>query len=272
MVSIPWSGSTSLAFNDSTAATISTLGNAALLVGGLYLLSGFPTALARSDPFGVQRRFGKPAPPAKMFKPSQKEEEGREKSRRQHRYRGVQRRGPAHLRHSLAEERTLPLPQLQEEAAKERQFNLQRPVLPQFRPFQLPRMPSLPRLRLPSFPGMGRRPRPSQPRPSPGPQSSRPAPPQSSQPAPPPQSARPAPAPQSARPAPPSQSARPALAPQTPAGPSAPLVVSPRPQSIIAPVRQQSAPLNLPNPRPVAPSDFGSAFDSDPFQEFQSAE
>jgi len=37
-------------------------------------------------------------------------------------------------------------------------------------------------------------------------------------------------------------------------------------------VQEQSAPLNLPNPRPVAQSDFGGAFDTDPFQEFQTAD
>ena len=94
LVNIPWSGATSLAFNDSTAATISTLGNAALLVGGLYLLSGFPSALARSDPFGVQRRFGAPAPPAKMFKPRGEKEHERKRGRkkvvgRHQRQRGV---------------------------------------------------------------------------------------------------------------------------------------------------------------------------------------
>jgi len=36
-------------------------------------------------------------------------------------------------------------------------------------------------------------------------------------------------------------------------------------------VQQQSAPVDLPDPRPAAPSDFGSAFDTDPFQEFQSS-
>ena len=154
-MNIPWSGATSLAFNDSTAATISTLGNAALLVGGLYLLSGFPSALARSDPFGVQRRFGKPAPPAKMFRPRGEQEKEKKRGRkkvggqRYHRQRGVERRGPGGLRQG-AEERTLPQFALPE---TERQFRV--PQLPQFRPFQL-RMPSLPNLRLPSFPGLRR--------------------------------------------------------------------------------------------------------------------
>ena len=288
LVNIPWSGATSLAFNDSTAATISTLGNAALLVGGLYLLSGFPSALARSDPFGVQRRFGKPAPPAKMFKPRGEAEQERKRGRkktggRHQRQRGVERRGPGGVRQA-PEERTLALPQFSLPET-ERQFRV-----PQFRPFQL-RMPSLPSLRLPSFPGLGRRPqnpRPAAPQtsqsspPAPAPQSARPAPqsaPQSARPAP--QSARPAPqssrpAPQSARPAPASQSprpqpqsSRPAARPQASRPP--PPVQAARPP-VIPPVQEQSAPLNLPNPRPVAQSDFGGAFDTDPFQEFQTAE
>ena len=295
LVNIPWSGATSLAFNDSTAATISTLGNAALLVGGLYLLSGFPSALARSDPFGVQRRFGKPAPPAKMFKPRGEAEQERKRGRkktggRHQRQRGVERRGPGGVRQA-PEERTLALPQFSLPET-ERQFRV-----PQFRPFQL-RMPSLPSLRLPSFPGLGRRPqspRPAAPQtsqsspPAPAPQSARPAPqsarpaPQSARPAPQsaPQSARPAPqssrpAPQSARPAPASQSprpqpqsSRPAARPQASRPP--PPVQAARPP-VIPPVQEQSAPLNLPNPRPVAQSDFGGAFDTDPFQEFQTAE
>ena len=295
LVNIPWSGATSLAFNDSTAATISTLGNAALLVGGLYLLSGFPSALARSDPFGVQRRFGKPAPPAKMFKPRGEAEQERKRGRkktggRHQRQRGVERRGPGGVRQA-PEERTLALPQFSLPET-ERQFRV-----PQFRPFQL-RMPSLPSLRLPSFPGLGRRPqnpRPAAPQtsqsspPAPAPQSARPAP-QSARPAPQsaplsarpaPQSARPAPqssrpAPQSARPAPASQSprpqpqsSRPAARPQASRPP--PPVQAARPP-VIPPVQEQSAPLNLPNPRPVAQSDFGGAFDTDPFQEFQTAE
>ena len=61
LVNIPWAGRTTLQFNDTAAATLSTLGNAALLVGGLYLLSGFPAA-ALADPFGISRRLGAPAP------------------------------------------------------------------------------------------------------------------------------------------------------------------------------------------------------------------
>merc|ERR1712002_481861 len=61
LVSIPWTKNTALSFNDTTASTLSTLGNAALLVGGLYLLSGFQGS-ALADPFGISRRFGQPAP------------------------------------------------------------------------------------------------------------------------------------------------------------------------------------------------------------------
>ena len=282
LVNIPWSGATSLAFNDSTAATISTLGNAALLVGGLYLLSGFPSALARSDPFGVQRRFGKPAPPAKMFRPRGEQEKERKRGRkkvvgRYQRQRGVERRGPGGVRQG-AEERTLPQFSLPE---TERQLRApQLPQLPQFRPFQL-RMPSLPQIRLPSFPGLRRPARPTQSRPRPAPAAAQPS--QSSPPSPPaPQSARPARpagASQSPRPAPRPQSVRPAATPvQAARPPLAPAGGSTgSPGSIIPPVQEQSvvqssAPLNLPNPRPAAPSDFGGAFDTDPFQEFQTAE
>merc|ERR1719431_318108 len=123
LVSIPWNGATQLKFNDSNAATISALGNAVLLVGGLYLLSGFPTALARSDPFGVQRRFGQPAPPAKMYKPRGEEGEGARQAgyQRRHRQRGVQRRGPGQTRQTPAEERSLP-GLSQPDTAQERQF------------------------------------------------------------------------------------------------------------------------------------------------------
>merc|ERR1719348_1225133 len=71
LVSIPWTKNTALSFNDTTASTLSTLGNAALLVGGLYLLSGFQGS-ALSDPFGISRRFGQPAlpgPPPQRVQP-----------------------------------------------------------------------------------------------------------------------------------------------------------------------------------------------------------
>jgi len=66
LVKVPWNPSTTLGYNETAASTIASLGNLGLLVGGLYLLSGFQGAaanLARSDPLGLQRRFNRPEPP-----------------------------------------------------------------------------------------------------------------------------------------------------------------------------------------------------------------
>merc|ERR1719411_2266503 len=63
LLSVPWARGASVTFNDTTASTLSTVGNAALFLGGLYLLSGFPAAAsALADPFGISRRLGVAAP------------------------------------------------------------------------------------------------------------------------------------------------------------------------------------------------------------------
>merc|ERR1719500_100362 len=63
LLSVPWARGASVTFNDTTASTLSTVGNAALFLGGLYLLSGFPAAAsALADPFGISRHLGVAAP------------------------------------------------------------------------------------------------------------------------------------------------------------------------------------------------------------------
>ena len=63
LLSVPWARGASVTFNDTTASTLSTVGNAALFLGGLYLLSGFPAAAsALADPFGISRRLGVASP------------------------------------------------------------------------------------------------------------------------------------------------------------------------------------------------------------------
>ena len=245
-------------------------------MGGLYLLSGFPTAIARSDPFGISRRFGKPAPPAKFYKPHHldttvlKKKSG---SIRQSRPRPVERRGPAE-RFPEAEERTLPqFPQLREferkpaskasrrpvnkrpQAADRQQSGLPRvPQFPSLRPLQF-RMPQLPQFRLPSLPSL-RRPRPqSRPRPQ-------------AQQAPQAQQEPQAPV---FRPQPATQAPTQAPRPQQ----TRPRAPSPRPQQQQAPVIAPVAPVTQSRPqtqpRPAVQADF-SAFNSDPFSEFQNAE
>jgi len=268
LVSIPWGQGTSLTFNDTAASTLSTLGNAALLVGGLYLLSGFPSA-ALSDPFGISRRFGQPAlpgPPPPRHQRIQhktgKQGKGKVSKRKsgKPKRRPVERRGPAMAKPTTqqsAQERQLlrpgrlpSLPTLR----PVRPLNFRMPELPTFR------LPSL-NLRRPSFPQLSnpfRRPA-SRPRPV---LQSRPRPVQSA----------PAPSPSPAAPAPASSAP---LAPSF--RPSAPNSARPAPPASapIAPVQNtqsQSAPLTLPDPRPAAPAEFGSAFDNDPFSEFQSAD
>merc|ERR1719443_1729443 len=194
LVSIPWNGATTLNFNDTAAATLSTIGNAALLVGGLYLLSGFPSTIARSDPFGISRRFGKPAPeldrfgrpapPPKFYQPQPTEVRKKKVAKtRKPRPQPFERRGPGFRYQPEAEERQLPQ-QMSESmfmkkpqpVAEERQL----PVRPfgNIRPLQF-RMPQLPSLRLPQFPSLRRpapRPRPSRPQPAPAPAGPAPTP------------------------------------------------------------------------------------------------
>jgi len=284
LVSIPWNGATTLNFNDTAAATLSTIGNAALLVGGLYLLSGFPTAIARSDPFGISKRFGKPAPPPKFYQPEQTEVRQKKKKvakTRKPRPQPFERRGPGFRYQPEAEERQLPQqmsesmfkrPSSPQPKAEERQL----PVRPfgNLRPLQF-RMPQLPRFRLPQLPSL-RRPAP---RPSPSRPQSAPAPaapvfrPQSAQ-TPAPATRRPstrAPAPV-APVRPQSAPVRPQSAPVRPqpsVRPSAPVIP---PVAPVQSVQSQSSPQTLPDPRPAAPSDFGSAFSSDPFSEFQNSD
>ena len=247
------------------------------MVGGLYLLSGFPTAIARSDPFGISRRFGKPAPPPKFYKPHHNQDAILKKksgSLRQSRPRPVERRGPSE-RFPEAEERTLPQLQLREferkpakvsrrpvnkAQAADRQQSVRVPQFPSLRPLQF-RMPQLPQFRLPSLPSLRR------PGPRPRPQS---------RPQPRPQAPAPASAPEPQQQAPVFRPG-PAQAPETPRPQQTrPRAPSPRPQSspVIAPVAPV-APVtqSRPQPQPEAPvqADF-SAFNSDPFSEFQNAE
>ena len=196
-----------------------------------------------------------------------------------------------------AEERQLPRPAVRLPSL---------PTLRPIRPLNF-RMPELPRLRIPTLPSLrsaqifhiqfeyetlcrlsiiySRRPtfpqlrnpfRPSRvPQPRPAPQSPRPAPqsapaaaPAAPVPAPlapvfePSAPATRAPAPASRPPPratrPPSRATRP-----PPRATRRPAPAAPRPT-------QQSAPLT--DPRPAAPSDFGNAFSSDPFSEFQNGE
>eukprot|EP00091_Calanus_sinicus_P014374 TRINITY_DN31882_c0_g1_i1.p1 TRINITY_DN31882_c0_g1~~TRINITY_DN31882_c0_g1_i1.p1 ORF type:complete len:236 (-),score=52.10 TRINITY_DN31882_c0_g1_i1:368-1075(-) len=155
LVSIPWGQGTALSFNDTAASTLSTLGNAALLVGGLYLLSGFNSP-ALSDPFGISRRFGQPALPGphppkhqriqhktgqhgKGMVSKRKSQKAKKPKRRP-----VERRGPA-----MAKPTT-------QQSAEERQLLRpgRLPSLPTFRPVRPLnfRMPQLPTLRMPSLP------------------------------------------------------------------------------------------------------------------------
>ena len=282
-MSIPWTGATSLQFNDTTAATLSTIGNAALLVGGLYLLSGFPSAIARSDPFGISKRFGKPAPPPKFYKPLNSAPEQTKKRRvgvsRRPSARPIdKKRGPlsgVQSRYQPIEERQLPklnklnkLPEFTRNAAKkpvaeERQLpQLPRPSFPSLRPLQF-RMPQLPNIRLPTLPSFRR------------PAAARPAPPQNRP--------QPSPAPAAARPAPTAAPAVPVFRPAAaataaPAARPAPVRQSAAsrpasPAAIIPPVQQPIQTQTVQTaPRPASQADFGSAFDTDPFREFQTAE
>merc|ERR1719443_1841886 len=166
LVSIPWNGATTLNFNDTAAATLSTIGNAALLVGGLYLLSGFPSTIARSDPFGISRRFGKPAPdldrfgrpapPPKFYQPQPTEVRKKKVAKtRKPRPQPFERRGPGFRYQPEAEERQLPQQMSESRFMKKPQHvaeERQLPVRPfgNIRPLQF-RMPQLPSLSLPQL-------------------------------------------------------------------------------------------------------------------------
>lgn len=272
LVSIPWGQGTALSFNDTAASTLSTLGNAALLVGGLYLLSGFQGAA--SDPFGISRRFGQPALPGphpprhqRIQHKTGKHGKGKVSKRKSQKAkkpkrRPVERRGPA-----MAKPTT-------QQSAEERQLLRpgRLPSLPTFRPvrplnFRMPqlptlRMPSLPTFRRPSLPQLNNPFRRPAARPRPVQQSSRPV-------------SSPASAPSPAAPAPESAPSNTPLAPSfRPSSQNS--AVSPpadlAPLSPVQNIQSQSAPLTLPNPQPAAPSSFGSSFETDPFSEFQSAD
>jgi len=270
LVSIPWTQGTALTFNDTAASTLSTLGNAALLVGGLYLLSGFQGS-ALSDPFGISRRFGQPALPGPAPPRNQRiqhklgqQAKGKVSKRKSQKAkkpkrRPVERRGPV-----MAKPTT-------QQSAEERQLlrPVRLPSLPTFRPvrplnFRIPelpslRMPSLPTFRRPSFPQLNNPFRRPAGRPRPAQQSSRPAPA----------------APASAAPAPQSAPSSAPLAPSfRPSAPNSAVIppVDTVPSTPSQDTQSQSAPLTLPNPQPVAPSSFGNSFSGDPFSEFQSAD
>merc|ERR1711892_1023724 len=234
LVSIPWGQGTALSFNDTAASTLSTLGNAALLVGGLYLLSGFQGS-ALADPFGISRRFGQPALPGPRPPRNQriqhktgKQVKGKVSKRKSQKVkkpkrRPVDRRGPA-----MAKPTT-------QQSAEERQ--LLRPVRPlNFRMPELPalRMPKLPTFRRPSFPQLNnpfRRPA-ARPRPRPIQQSSRPV-------------SAPAPAPAQTAPAPESAPSSAPLAPSLrPSVQNTPTITSsdPAPNPQAQNIQSQSAP------------------------------
>merc|ERR1719507_2321028 len=171
LLSVPWARGASVTFNDTTASTLSTVGNAALFLGGLYLLSGFPAAAsALADPFGISRRLGVPAParprvgaPAPRFQHRiSKGEEGFMKKPKLEKMKSPR---PALVKQKKPTKGFM-LPQLKSlnralgpaalQEKKKPQERQQRPQLPRFRIPSLPtlptlRMPQLPRLRPPTF-------------------------------------------------------------------------------------------------------------------------
>merc|ERR1712088_794813 len=292
LLSVPFArGSPSVTFNDTTASTLSTVGNAALFLGGLYLLSGFPAAAsALADPFGITRRLGVAAPvraarpragaPAPRFQ--HRISPGDDAFMKKPKLEKMKSPRPALLKPKKPSKGFLP-PQLKSVNRPLSAANLhdkkkkpqiaerqQRPQLPRFRIPSLPplRMPQLPRLRRPTFrPLQFNNPfsRPSRPRPAAqqaagSPAAGRPAPQNSGRPASP---APPQQAPVSQR--------TPATTSQRAPVPATPQLniqqFAPAPQQPQFAPPQQSAPLRLPTPD-LGSTDF--SFSSDPFSEFQS--
>merc|ERR1712088_613719 len=302
LLSVPFArGSPSVTFNDTTASTLSTVGNAALFLGGLYLLSGFPAAAsALADPFGISRRLGVASPtrtarpragsPAPRFQ--HRISKGEEAFLKKTKLDKMKSPRPATLKQKKPSKpsKGFMLPQLKSvnralgpamlEKKKQVMERQQRPQLPRFRIPSLPtlRMPQLPRLRRPTFrPIQFNNPfaRPSRPRPAP--QQAAASPPAAR----PQNAARPQPATQAAPVFRPSTAAAPQAAPVSPRAPPstsqrAPVPATPQfntQQAAPAPQQpqfappQQSAPLRLPSPD-LGATDF--SFSSDPFSEFQS--
>ena len=301
LLSVPWARGASVTFNDTTASTLSTVGNAALFLGGLYLLSGFPAAAsALADPFGISRRLGVASPtrtarpragsPAPRFQ--HRISKGEEAFLKKTKLDKMKSPRPAMLKQKKASKpsKGFMLPQLKSvnralgpamlEKKKQVMERQQRPQLPRFRIPSLPtlRMPQLPRLRRPTFrPIQFNNPfaRPSRPRPAP--QQAAASPPAAR----PQNAARPQPATQAAPVFRPSTAAAPQAAPVSPRAPPstsqrAPVPATPQfntQQAAPAPQQpqfappQQSAPLRLPTPD-LGATDF--SFSSDPFSEFQS--
>ena len=256
---MPWARGATLAFNDTAASTLSTVGNAALLLGGLYLLSGFPAAAALADPFGFSRRLGiapatgRPGPPPPVFQHrssnGQKEtfmkKSKMEKEMRRRPSKDMKKRpgktavfNPMHQQKAV--NRQLPLVHgAMEEAKKSKPQERQQrpnPTPNRFR-IQLPtfRMPQLPALRGPRFPLL-----PSNP-------FGRPAP---LRVAPTPNRPRPSASAPARRPAPqPATQAAPVFRPSTPAATRRP--VPSRPVSQRAPVRAAPVTQRAPAPAPA---------------------
>lgn len=307
LLSVPFARGASVTFNDTTASTLSTVGNAALFLGGLYLLSGFPAAAsALADPFGISRRLGVAAP-ARAARPRA----GSPAPRFQHR---ISPGDDAFMKKPKLEKMKSPRPALLKPKKPSKGFlppqlksvnralgaaNLhdkkkkpqiaerqQRPQLPRFRIPSLPplRMPQLPRLRRPTFrPLQFNNPfiRPSRPRPaaqqaggSP-PSAGRPAPQNAGRPAQPQPSTQAAPVFRPSSPATPQQAPvsqrTPITTSQRAPVPATPQLntqqFAPAPQQPQFAPPQQSAPLTLPTPD-LGSTDF--SFSSDPFSEFQS--
>ena len=308
LLSVPFArGSPSVTFNDTTASTLSTVGNAALFLGGLYLLSGFPAAAsALADPFGISRRLGVAAPsraarpragsPAPRFQ--HRISPGDDAFMKKPKLEKMKSPRPALLKPKKPSKGFLP-PQLKSVNRALGAANLhdkkkkpqiaerqQRPQLPRFRIPSLPplRMPQLPRLRRPTFrPLQFNNPfsRPSRPRPAAqqagaqAPPAGRPAPQNSGRPAQPQPSTQAAPVFRPSSPATPQQAPvsqrTPATTSQRAPVPATPQLntqqFAPAPQQPQFAPPQQSAPLRLPTPD-LGSTDF--SFSSDPFSEFQS--
>ena len=306
LLSVPFARGASVTFNDTTASTLSTVGNAALFLGGLYLLSGFPAAAsALADPFGISRRLGVAAParaprpragaPAPRFQ--HRISPGDDAFMKKPKLEKMKSPRPALLKPKKPSKGFLP-PQLKSVNRALGAANLhdkkkkpqiaerqQRPQLPRFRIPSLPplRMPQLPRLRRPTFrPLQFNNPfsRPSRPRPAAqqagaSPPAGRPAPQNAGRPAQPQPSTQAAPVFRPSSPATPQQAPvsqrTPATTSQRAPVPATPQLntqqFAPAPQQPQFAPPQQSAPLRLPTPD-LGSTDF--SFSSDPFSEFQS--
>lgn len=285
LVSVPWARGAALNFNDSAASTLSTVGNAALLLGGLYLLSGFPAAAALADPFGFSKRLGAASLPRGPINFQHRSSSGEEafvkKSKMEKMKRPMnKKKHPSQFKHVASFLRTSPPQQKQvnrqgaanspskaakggpkEHRASERQQRprFQLPRLPTLRMPQLPRLRNFPNIRMPNINNPFSRPsRPTSSRPASqgSAPARRPAAQQSSTPAAPP--AAPVFRPSSFNQSPSSFTSfsqgspfgQSSPAPQAPPAPAAPAAPAPRPSSARPAAPQPAAPAA---PRPAAP-------------------